>query len=516
MAVYLKKKHHLLALKTSLGREGRVWVIQLELETNAGGSPTSLATFKLSTDDIGLPRYFEAESMPAFQLPKPLVHQIRDAISKLPVEPSHPLWLHLVKPYGYLGIVPWEDLLLPVLQRPILRLPDFLEPPRERRDTLDVALCCSVPMSEPNFSIVEVLGALARTILSNSPRPRTQIHVFPDAGSFVPLKGIFASETRVSVHDPSGAARFMQSSTGDSTPDSVRSVTSPWLRWMRDAMRGRSLDTVHFVCHGYFSEERASLTVTDNPNGNPYSSSATFLGVPETASFLTQTGAYSFVCTSPPNNYSDSGLRYFVDTMAQTRPGPALFHDCNRDPSFTTLGHAYRFLFSPEPMEPVAGPIFMYCQPSLVDTQLPVHAPQAYASTYVSINEELFSSAASSADSPPLSPDSPPPPSAPAPQAAGPGRKRGKKVGPSTAVPTPPPPAPVPPSSYEPVPNWLASAQRYVEEQAQEVQRREASAARTPNNPQSRMSQLSVSETLSAMQSIIKSFAQSATKISKE
>lgn len=501
MAVYLKRKHHLLALKTSLGREGREWMVQLELETHAGPAPETLASFRLSTQALGLPRYFEAESSPVFTIPPEITAELSTQIKKLQLEPSHPLWLHLVKPYGYLGIVPWEDLLVPALQRPVLRLPDFLEPARERRDTLDVAICCSVPLSEPSFSIPQVLGDVAAAILSGSPRLRTQIHVFPDLDSFEPLHATFANEPRVSVHDPSEAARYLQAQDANATPDAARTVTSPWLQWMRDAMQGKSLDTVHFVCHGYFSDERASLTVTECPATSQNRRTARFLSVAETAAFLNQTGAWSLVCTAPPNNYSDAGLRYFVDTLAQVRPGPALFHDLKRDPGLMALRNAYGFLFALMPREAVAGPIFMYCQPALVDTQIPTPVADQSTAGIVSLNAELFSMAAPAVDEPP------------APQAKGPGRKSAAKRAGKTPAPAPAP-APAAPDVSAAVPNWLASAQRYVEEQVQEAQRRDATSSRTPNDRGRRNASL-IAETLTDVQNIIRDFAQTTSLRSK-
>ena len=380
-------------------------------------------------------------------------------------------------------MVPWEDLLVPALKRPVLRLPDFLEPARERRDTLDVAICCSVPLSEPSFSIPDVLGRVADAILSNSPRPRTQLHVFPDIDSFGALRDRFVNESRVTVHDPAGAMHYEQADSSNTSPDLVFTVTSPWLQWMRDAMQGRSLDTVHFVCHGYFSEERTSLTVTESPGSNQNRQTARFLSISETSTFLTQTGAWSVVCTAPPNNYSEAGLRYFVDSIAQVRPGPALFHDASRDPNFQALGDAYRFLFSPTPIAAVAGPIFMYCQPALVDTQLPMQVMQSSIAGIVSLNEELFISAA--------------------PQSATP------KERPATQ-----PVVPTAPKAEESVPNWVASAQRYVEEQVQEVQRRDASSVRSRYARASENSAL-VAETLKDMQNIVRGFAQSANLRSK-
>ncbi|MBV6520161.1 MAG: hypothetical protein MNPFHGCM_00266 [Gemmatimonadaceae bacterium] len=490
MAVYLKKRHHLLALKLSLRREGRVWVVHLDLETHAGDEPRTLATFRMPTENLGLPRYVDATSAPSFFIPGEVTGDLRERIAELQLEPSHPLWLHLVKPYGYLGVVPWEDLLVPELQRPVLRLPDFLEPARERRDTLDVALCCCVPASERSFPVPQALGEIAAAVLRGSRRPHTRIHVFPDIGSFAQVRDAFEGEPRVSVHDPSAARRYLGQRIEGA---SASAVTSPWLQWMRDAMEGRSLDTVHFVCRGYFADERPCLTVTESPAESQDARTARYLGVAETSTFLNQTGAWSVVCTAPPDGSPELGLRYFVDTLAQVRPGPALFHDSNRDDGLVALQSAYEFLFSPDPREAIAGPLFMYCQPALVDTQLPVEAKSALGATIVSFNSDLFNPPVTASDSE-------------KPRAA-PDRKRAKRMTQTEAISAPSEEAP----ADSDVPNWLSSTQRFVEEQMQEAQRRDASLGRAPN-PRMQARTSAIAETLADVQSIIKSFAASRLK----
>lgn len=507
MAELLKRQHELLALKMSLGRSGRDWLVNMVLETHEGGGTQTVAQLGCSTQELGLPRYFESDAtaFPSFQLPPSVADTLLSALGSRDIAPSHPLWLHLVRPYGYLGVVPWEDLLVPALHRPVLRLPDFLEPPRERRDTLDVALCCSVPLSEPSFHVPSLLEALASTILQASPRPSTAVHIFPDAESFDAVRTVFAAEPRVSVHDPSGAERYGKAPRDPQAIESARTVTSPWLQWMRDAMQGRSLDTVHFVCHGYFSDERASLTLAESPLYNRNRRGACFIGVSETAAFLTQTGAWSMACSAPPNNYSQVGTRYFVDALAQIRPGPALYHDVGRDQGLAALGAAYRFLFSPAPQEPVAGPLFMYCQPSLVDTQAPLARSSTGIESIINYNAPLFELRPTASSAPRSAPGDATvvPPASPskgvAKRAAG--RKREG---------TPPPPAPGPSlaAPAESVPNWLAAAQRYVEEQALEVQRRETAFVRDPSR-QAQASNSLVSETLRAVQDIIGKYARS-------
>jgi len=370
MAMQLIREHELLTLKVSLSRARGGSTVQLELESNKGGSPQGLTeAVRLSTTELGLPRYLEPQGLPSCQLPERTLASWADALSGLNLPVRHPLWLYLVKPYGYLGVVPWEQLLAPVLARPILRLPDFLEPPRECRTVLDVALCCSVPLSEPDFQPPEVLHRLTRTILARSPRPETRVHVFADAEYFYELQQRFLGEPRIQVHDPKRSARSAESS--DREARYSREVTCPWLTWIRRAMKGRPLDSVHFVCHGLLSDDRPGIAVADSPLRNRDQPSASMITVPEVAAFLTQTGAWSMACSAPQRNYSEAGLRLFVDSLAQERPGPAFFHDGGMDPWFTVFGDLCEFLYSSEPeAAPETGSGFLYCQPALVATQM--------------------------------------------------------------------------------------------------------------------------------------------------
>jgi len=468
----LKKTHELLALNAVLRPEGRRTRVIVELESHAGGTPTVLWQRHVSVDELGLPRYLQAREFPSFHMPAHVTDDVAARVAALQLPPSHPLWLHLIKPYGYLGIVPWEALLLPAVGRPVLRLPDFLERPRENRSVLDVAICCSAPLSELAFSVPDLLGAMADVILRESPRPRTGVHIFGDVDTYEALRTRFAGEPRVSVHDPEGAGAYGEQERSRGVAESARAVRCPWLLWIRDAMRGRSLDTVHFVCHGYLADDRPALALAESPLRNRDRRTARFVGVAELATFLTQTGAWSAAFTSPPNNYSEAGSRLLADTLAQARPGPVLFHDPTVDATLGALGAAYRFLFAPSATQPPAEvSCFMYCQPALVESQGPVAAPSVVPAVFT--NTELFSAAAG--DEPRM--------------ATGGTGSSGER--PEGAV-----------------PNWLAAAQRYVEGAALDLQRRESGEPPTASG-KGRATDVAA-KTLEDLQNVVASFARRA------
>src|SRR4051812_30321555 len=105
MAMFLKKTYELLALKASLRVEGREPQLLLELESNEGGVPNIRSQWKVPARAVGVPQRLERREMPFFALPNAIVDGVQSELSQLELPWMHPLWLHLVKPYGYLGVM---------------------------------------------------------------------------------------------------------------------------------------------------------------------------------------------------------------------------------------------------------------------------------------------------------------------------------------------------------------------------------------------------------------------------
>ena len=373
MAEMLKQQYGLTALKLWLdtGRYKDAPIVRFELQGKTGRSLETLHEWSCYAKEIGLPYRLDRRSAegegPYFSLPKRLIHELGEAIWDL-TERREPLWLHLVKPYGYLGIVPWEKLLhLEGLSNPVLRLPDFIvPPPRETRRALDVVLCISTPVSERNFPAVQYLEVVSRQILRAAKR-KVRLHIFMDKRWRHFGHGADLGPD-VRFYDAEKAADYSVPRATSNIRDQDERVENPWLLWMRDALEGQSVDVVHFLCHGYFANDRGAIAVSESPVLNKDKEYARYIGPAELTTFLTQLGAWAVGFTCIPNNYSRVGLRALADTIGQLRPGSVLHHNLADDPHAKALGEAYRFLFSPEPEEPfvVPGDLFMYCQPHRV------------------------------------------------------------------------------------------------------------------------------------------------------
>ena len=133
---------------------------------------------------------------------------------------------------------------------------------------------------------------------------------------------------------------------------------------MREALRNRPVDVMHFVCHGYLTRDRGAMRLAQSPAERTDRYLAGPVAAMELQTFLTQIGAWSTVFTAVVENYSDPGLRALGDDLAQSRPGPLMTIWGTVDPELTTTGDAYRFLYSPQPeLPPRHASLFIYCQP---------------------------------------------------------------------------------------------------------------------------------------------------------
>jgi hypothetical protein len=352
----------------------------------------------------------------AFRLPAEIPAAVTGVLREAHYE--GPVWLHLVKPYGVLGVLPWERLLAAV-PHPILRLPDALaERPVENTRLLDVALCASRPVSEEAFDIPRGLSHMAETIVRSVEGRRVRVHVFADLECLHELEqrlaasGLLGQQVLV-AHPDSVRAVHTRSGADEGGYDAL---TSPWLQWIQRTLDRTSVDVVHFLCHGYLADRRGALAFAESPVRNQDPEWCRFVTGGELGRFMLRVGAWSIAFSSPQGNYSEFGLRALADEFAQVRPGPVLYHDHRDDRDLSQLGQVYRFLYSRTRVPPTPTPaLALCCQPAMVVTR----------------------EAAEEA------------PRAPSLQAAA-----------ATAI-----------EALDEVPSWFASAQRFVEQKEYEVSR---------------------------------------------
>ena len=367
MGMLLKRTFNLVALKVTLDTRGERAQVVFELEVTEEHEPRTVWKLAVPIGEIGLSENSGSERSDAgvdrFRLPDSLASGVAEQLANAGYDGV--VWLHLVKPYGMLGAVPWERLL--DIGRPLLRLPDALgTPPAEVSRTLDVIICASRPISEAAFNIPRHLGTMAERIARSVEGRRVRVNVFTDLECTRALEDTIARQglaDKVVVWNPHES---YESAQRNRRPGSAP-VKSPWLLWILEKMRGKSVDVVHFLCHGYLAQRSGALAFAESPTLNKDPLWSRFVGAGELGAFLMHLGAWSVAFSSPDHNYSEMGLRLLADEFAQVKPGPVLYHDCSHDPSMDQLGAAYRFLYSHDRLPPPPMPaVALCCQPALV------------------------------------------------------------------------------------------------------------------------------------------------------
>lgn len=302
MAELLKREYDLVDLRVSLETNKSDTSVHCQLEVTTGGNLASVADWQFPIEELRLPAHFGrgVRDWSDFAFPEHVFALLKNQLVRLNHRDA--LWLHLVRPYGALGLVPWEQLLQPRLGIPILRLPDFLSgPPLESRSALDVLICTSVPVAKEEFESLSLVRQIVDQARSSVPRT-TRFHLFTDKAVFDQFE--LQPIPNVTAYDPNRAASYSAVERSSTVPDAAERLQSPWLQWMRDALLGKSIDAVHFVCHGYLSVERGALALAESPLRNQDSRMARFIGTAEFITFLTQIGAWAAAFSGPSANFS--------------------------------------------------------------------------------------------------------------------------------------------------------------------------------------------------------------------
>ncbi len=312
-----------------------------------------------SPSEIDAPSEIADGVEPKLTLPWEFKDALATALADAPK--SAPLWLHFVKPYGYLGVQPWETELTQLLARPILRLPDLFERPPETRDVLEVAIIYDAgPRTVPKDAELQI-KIIATAIAKDSLRNQTRVHLFPSVAWRAAFKEI-EFDHRVIVYDPVEAA---------ATAGTAQPFTN-WSSWIQSKIGQLSLDAVHLVCAAADTAIGPVLRLSTVPDSSGLAPQIA-VDMEALGAFLTRVGAWTAIFTPPPGDQWGVGLRMAADVLAKARPTTCVFQP------IATADHALgfhllcRFVFSPNPADPPkCVDSFVYCPPKMVAEDYPL------------------------------------------------------------------------------------------------------------------------------------------------
>jgi len=279
---------------------------------------------------------------------------------------SEPLWLKLARPYGMLGTAPWEGAIGQALHRPVLRLPDFPQRPARRPDVLETALLVDPGPDLSNaVRTVDRVRALIRAILRGSERTGTRIHVFCSA-QWLPLLDRTSDDTRVEFHQPAEtvtAAEALRIQRAQHVPI-LRSA--PWSNWIAETMAPRGIDAVFLLCRAQRTDTGAELILSCSPSARESDSTFNAIDEEEICLLLNRSGAW-LMTLLPEVPEQPQALAYVADSLAHRWPGATLFHPLTGPRGESALRNALKLLGSDKPASAsLLGDGFLYCQPGFV------------------------------------------------------------------------------------------------------------------------------------------------------
>ena len=356
MAEALQREFSLPVVKVRLVELAAAPAVQIELVVNVEGKQQIVSTQTQMLDEFGFTDSLGRED-PQLRVPDTVVRWVSDWVEDQ-LTPDNVLWLHLVKPYGQLGAVPWERHIGPACQIPVLRLPDALPDEERASSTFQVALCATMPAPDGHSTAVQMVPPAARA-LAAAVGDRLRLHVFPDPDAHDALEHALSDLAQwVTIYRPEPDF--------DAAVEPTTGLENLWLRWMRQAMGARTFDAVHFITHGYALGTDGAILTTSTPTSidrmHPQKVQAG-----ELRSFLTYVGSLVAGFSAPLDNYSDYGLLKIVDELGALRAGPVLLHDARGDREMAVLGSAYGFLSAQEPARPPAdSSLVLFAQPRQV------------------------------------------------------------------------------------------------------------------------------------------------------
>jgi len=297
-----------------------------------------------------------------YTVPADLIDLIEEHLALLDALGSvRVIWLRLSRPYGFLGLIPWEAQLVEGLQRPVLRLPDFPARAAERTDVLENVIIVDPPGDHTlKAEIIEQLTTLSNAILSGTSRTDTRIHIFSTVDWYPELSN-FSTNNCVHLADPAMA----QANTEQRTSSGM----SLWTDWILDTLGGRGIDAVHLIGRATMDEIEGRYVISGTPFATNGARPDFEIDLESIALLLNRAGAWSISFMPACAECRDS-VAYVADAFAHGWQGSVLFIGANHKADSEAINLATKLLYSVSASAaPRFNDGFLYCHPSFLNNK---------------------------------------------------------------------------------------------------------------------------------------------------
>jgi hypothetical protein len=305
------------------------------------------------------------KSKDGFILPDELCTTLNARIERLE-EPgaSRPIWLRLIRPYGFLGLVPWERGIATSLVRAVLRLPEFPMRPVERTDVLENVLIVDPGTADP-LDITPRVRTLVESILRNSTRTVTRVHIFASA-SWIKHMPDFKGLQMVSIYEPTEdelETDLLEASRNNQTDtDSI----APWIKWVVDTLSGRGIDALHWIGRANLSETGPKLLLRATPSNKIAIVPDIEITLDDACLLLNRMGAWS-ISLAPAAPQHAEPITSAADELGHRWSGAVVYLGHHTQLELGDIVAACRLLYAVDSTEtPSLRASFVYCHPSFL------------------------------------------------------------------------------------------------------------------------------------------------------
>lgn len=375
MAVKLIEHWGLAVLRVRLDPGERVPTVTSELLSYAGGSAREVWTGRYPLADFGLT---DKPGPPhGLRVPSDLSEAVAEARRDAFAEESS-LWIRLVPPYGYLGAVPWETVLVPVAGIPVFRVPDRLPVTPDPGWRWSVAI--GVDTQPGELWSADYVAGLVRE-LRTAVGENLEVDVFADAGTVAQLRSgnRWQPAEWARLHEPGDARdasqqrvrRVVNASRDPGAPVAL-DLASPgriWADWIVTGLAGRAVRALHIVLDTVWDGETPMLALSPDPSKPAKTTNCNYVSGDDLRRLTDTVGAATLSLGAARNRDSGTAMRMIADAIGQRRPGTTIFSDCELDPAGAALAQMHGFLAGSVATVPSDRSLFAYVQPEQVRSE---------------------------------------------------------------------------------------------------------------------------------------------------